>query len=243
VTQVNPINLAGDTVIRKSCVRSLSYGDTFGDHGVKFVAPNPFKVTGRRTAFFLCPRCNKEFDNIPYLVLKGKIKSCCRYKRGHVNLRIKEIWAGMKARVFNPKRKSYANYGGRGITVCDAWLDFYNFQEWALRSGYRDDLTLDRVDNDSGYTPKNCRWATWSLQGQNKRSTVWWTVDGKKMTMLGAANYLKIPNGTVQMWSRGKTRVPQHIYDRITSITRRGEELLPTLKIRPIDYRVQKPCL
>jgi hypothetical protein len=223
----------------KLCTDSLSYGDILGEWGVKFVAPNPFITQGRRTAFFICPRCNKEFENIPYLVLKGKIKSCCFHKRGNVNLRIREIWAGMKARVSNPKKESYPNYGGRGITVCDEWIDFYNFQEWALSSGYEDSLTLDRIDNDFGYSPKNCRWTTLALQAQNRRSTVWWTIDGQKMTMWDASKYLNVPNGTIRMWSSGRTRIPQPIYDRTTSITRRGEEILPNLKIRPIDYRAK----
>lgn len=76
----------------------------------------------------------------------------------------------MKYRCYNENHIAYKHYGGRGITVCNEWLhDFAVFRGWALSHGYSDDLTIDRIDNDKGYGPDNCRWATWQEQSANKR--------------------------------------------------------------------------
>ena len=78
----------------------------------------------------------------------------------------------MKQRCFNKKHRFFECYGGRGITVCDEWLhDFPAFRDWAMSHGYRDDLTLDRIDNNSGYRPDNCRWVTVKEQNNNRRNS------------------------------------------------------------------------
>lgn len=105
-----------------------------------------------------------------------------RTKHGMYGTRLYQIWYNMKSRCSNPHDRKYPLYGGRGIDVCDEWNKSENFIAWAISHGYRSYLTIDRIDNDDGYRPENCRWATRREQENNKRNNRRITINGVTMT-------------------------------------------------------------
>ena len=74
--------------------------------------------------------------------------------------RLYTIWCGMRQRCSNPNREAYKLYGGKGVKLCDEWNDYAAFKTWALENGYKDDLSIDRIDPRKDYCPENCRWLT-----------------------------------------------------------------------------------
>ncbi len=90
-------------------------------------------------------------------------------KHKQYGTRLYRIWDAMKQRCYNPKFKKRKFYLDKGITVCDEWKNnFISFYNWSIENGYRDDLSIDRIDNDKGYYPENCRWATITQQNNNR---------------------------------------------------------------------------
>lgn len=136
--------------------------------------------------------CIKE---IRFSVVKsGKVSSCgCMFrelisKRNTIhslsNTVMYRRWLGMKNRCYIKSNKSYHNYGGRGVTVCDEWIDsFINFYNWSILNGYSDDLTLDRIDVNGNYEPNNCRYVTRKYQNVNKRNNHKITINGDTKTI------------------------------------------------------------
>lgn len=99
-----------------------------------------------------------------------KCRTCGSTKHGTSRLRLRHIWKHIRARCANRKQRDYKYYGGRGITVCQEWKIWENFKNWAITNGYCNNLEIDRIDNEKGYCPENCRWTTSKINQRNKRT-------------------------------------------------------------------------
>ena len=109
------------------------------------------------------------------------------YAKQHDVDRLYQIYCGMKERCYNPKSQYFYLYGGRGIGICAEWLErengSVNFIEWSRANGYRDNLTIDRINSDGNYEPSNCRWVTTKEQNNNRRNNRYIHYNGECRTI------------------------------------------------------------
>lgn len=134
----------------------------------------------KRMGMFICPECNREFKTHYYNAIKGKTKSCMECKKSIISKKrtthgygrhplIKIHWRTINC-CTNKESEFYHRYGGRGIKVCEEWKDPLNFINWCLENGYKEGLTIDRINNDGNYEPNNCRWVSLFVNASNKNT-------------------------------------------------------------------------
>ncbi len=148
--------------------------------------------------------CGKEFTALRNNVDRGHTRSCGCLKYRHPayhGLRgtaIYRSWDCMIQRCYNPKTKAYKNYGARGVTVCGQWREFKVFYAWAISSGWKKGLELDRRNNNGNYEPSNCRWVTHSENNLNKRTNRLITFNGQTKTIKEWSDLTGLRYKTVQ---------------------------------------------
>ncbi len=153
----------------------------------------------------LFPKCNREHEMWECVCECGKkvvvdkgclttgtTTSCGCYHRektirqmtthGHSNSKLHNVWLAMRNRCKRKKDSRYKYYGGKGISVCEEWQDFSVFYAWAIAKGWREGLTIDRIDNMKGYNPENCRIADIITQANNKTNNTRFLFQGIMMT-------------------------------------------------------------
>lgn len=153
----------------------------------------------------------------------GKVRSCgCIYYQsnagrtkthGLTSTRLHTIWSGMR-------RRCKCNVYYRNISVCKEWDSFETFYAWAMQNGYRDDLTIDRIDNTGDYTPDNCRWATYETQENNKSNNRIITYKGEQYTLTLLAKSLGISSATLAWridhgWPESDWNIPVNLANRV----------------------------
>lgn len=112
--------------------------------------------------------------------------------------RIYRIWQRMISRCANPQNSRYYTYGARGIAVCEEWAnDYIEFHKWAIANGYKENLSIDRINIDGNYEPSNCRWATPKQQGRNTTRTVYLTYNGEKRPLTEWCEIFNLKRSTV----------------------------------------------
>lgn len=156
--------------------------------------------------------CGSEVNVIGSNLISGRTKSCGCYQReraaeAHTTHGMAQrgkwypvyaVWESMLQRCENPNNKSYKDYGGRGIKVCDEWHDVQVFTDWALANGQEEGLTIDRIDNNGNYEPGNCHWVTRKEQARNRRSNRLITFNDKTQTMAEWAEEINISYHTLK---------------------------------------------
>lgn len=173
-------------------------GNALDIEGMRFGRLIAIKPTDKRSGNGgIIWECKCDCGNKAYVsasTLKFTQKSCgCLMKEkmmkantthGKSYNKLYRIWVSLKSRCLNEKSIQYCDYGGRGIKVCGEWIDdFMNFYKWAIENGYKNNLTIDRIDNDGNYEPSNCRWVNRKVQGNNRRNNHYITIDGETKTL------------------------------------------------------------
>lgn len=191
------------------------------------------KKSGQRVAC-VCS-CGTRFSTAIYRLVKGKTLSCgCLRvdkvkevftKHGLTNTPTHIVWMSMRGRCFNPKNRAFPSYGGRGISVCERWMVFENF---LLDMGKRPPgMSLDRIDNDSGYCPGNCRWTDRKTQARNRRSNRVITFNGTSATLAYWADKTGINQTTIRKRIRGGWPLSQALTIKPSPLSRAARFGLP----------------
>ena len=189
-----------------------------------------FKDQQRRCWHWICVcECGAELIVRGDCLMSGNTRSCGCLRRdriveshfvhGKSKDPLYDVWIAMRARCLDPNNGFYHNYGGRGIALCEEWLNYIPFQEWSLKNGYKRGLCIDRRNNNGPYSPENCRWVTHKTNNRNTRRTHYITYAGETKSLTD--------------WAEEKGLNAQALGNRLNNYNWSIERALET----PIGYR------
>lgn len=194
-TPVYNYNLKSGATISCGCYSKSKFIDLLGQRfgRLKVIGYIPPK-NGKRGKWDCLCDCGKRKSLITSHLTDMGVKSCgCLLSEitteknrthGKSHSRLYGIWRNMKDRCLNPNQTYFEHYGGRGIKICDEWLNsFESFHDWSMNNGYSDELTIDRIENSGNYEPDNCRWITMKKQSNNTRRNLVYTHNGQTRTL------------------------------------------------------------
>ena len=164
----------------------------------------------KKATYWLCKcDCGKQKVISRSGLTSGDIISCGCYKKEHnkefglkhglSNSKLYSTWSGIVQRCTNKNASNYKRYGGRGIKICDEWKNsFQCFYDWAVSSGYSDELTIDRINVNGNYEPSNCRWVSMSVQANNTRRNHYFEYNGVVHTIAQWSRILNVNHETLR---------------------------------------------
>ena len=165
----------------------IKKGDVFGELTYLKEAPKKTQPSGQRPKRVFCKcSCGSIKDYLLAHIIRNRINCCGCNKAAPGNLKtpLHNSWRGMVNRV----RDKYGNrkhiYFDRGITMIEEWKNFNTFKKWAINNGYKEGLTIDRIDNDKGYSPDNCRWVSSRDNCNNRRDTYFVFYHGERIAFM-----------------------------------------------------------
>lgn len=169
----------------------MRFIDLSGKKFGKLTAISRTRGKDKRRVYWICKcECGKETIVQAADLKSGHTRSCGCLLDGSYNIthgmthtRLYRIWFTMKQRCTDRKSSAYCKYGAKGITICSEWLTFEPFMKWSLENGYSDKLSIDRIDNNKGYYPDNCRYVTNLIQANNKTDNIYIEINGETHTL------------------------------------------------------------
>jgi hypothetical protein len=154
-----------------------------------------------------------------------------RSVRGLSSSKLYRKFSSMKHRCYNPKDKNYVYYGARGIRICDEWLhDFLSFYKWAIANGYKDGLTIERINTDGNYEPANCKWIPMAEQQINKRTNLIININGEEITIAEYSRRIGIEEGTLYRRYHHNQKLSDSLFERKKPVMRSDGKVFESIR-------------
>lgn len=200
--------------------------DLAGERFGKLVALQFLGRVNKHSIFLCICDCGKETTATSNNLRRNHTTSCgCESSKNTIGVRLAThgkskhplfiSWVGMRNRCYTPTHNRFEHYGGKGIAVCDEWVDdFQAFYNWAILNGWKKGLTLDRKENDRDYCPDNCKFSTVAQQNRNRTSNIKLTINGITKILIEWSEEVNVPYETIRQRLKNGWIPEEAIYGR-----------------------------